>query len=340
MPAANRVPAAFGKGGTNATVTDADIVLGVIDPQHFAEGRLQIDPQAAKAALEQSVGATMGLDAMRCAEGVSRIVDEAMASAARMHAVESGKDLGRRCMIAFGGNGPLHATRVARRAYVDRIVVPRDPGVGSAIGFLHAPVSFELVRSHYTTLDALDVEAINGLLSEMQGESESVVRSGARDTPLNTKRAAFMRYHGQGHEIEIGLPDQPLQSGHLAMLRRAFETEYARQFTRAVPGMTIEILNWAVQVSTPDRKSKPLGDLPASVEALPCGTLPVLCDVTGEICHAAVHLRDELVAGSLLSGPALIVEPQTTTFVSRDFCAQIDAGGNIVLTRQHGESKA
>ncbi|MEM1076005.1 MAG: hydantoinase/oxoprolinase family protein, partial [Pseudomonadota bacterium] len=242
-------PAAFGTGGTCATVTDADVALGLIEPTRFAEGRLTIDVARARATLRREVGTALDMDADAAAFGVSEIVDENMASAGRMHAVESGKDLSARSMIAFGGNGPLHATRVARRAGVKQIIVPKDPGVGSAVGFLYAPVSFELVRSHYVSLDILNVNAVNDLLQGMQDEAANVVRFGTSADILERRRAAFMRYHGQGHEIEVTLPDRPLSEADKARLKEAFETEYAAQFGRVVPDMRIEILNWALSLS-------------------------------------------------------------------------------------------
>ncbi|MEO0783051.1 MAG: hydantoinase/oxoprolinase family protein, partial [Pseudomonadota bacterium] len=199
-------PAAFAKGGTRPTVTDADILQGLIEPASFAEGRLNIDVFAAEKALQTHLGEAVGLSAREAAAGISEIVDENMAGAGRMHAVESGKDLGSRTMIAFGGNGPLHATRVARRAGVKRIIIPKDPGVGSAVGFLYAPVSFEIVRSRYTTLHSLDTADLNAFFNTMIIEAESVVRAGAPDAILQCTRSAFMRYQGQGHEIEILLP--------------------------------------------------------------------------------------------------------------------------------------
>ena len=326
-------PAAFGKGGTEATVTDADVALGLIDPGRFAEGRLRIDSEAASAALIEGVGRCLGLDAKRAAEGVSQIVDEGMASAARMHAVESGKDLGRRTMIAFGGTGPLHATRVARRAGVERILIPTDPGVGSAVGFLFSPVSFEIVRSKYAMLQSLDVDALNTFFSELISEATSVVRAGAPDAKLVQKRTAFMRYHGQGHEIEISLPDRDLNDEDTDRLRQAFETEYQRQFSRAVPGMTIEILNWAVNVSTLPANAISTPRYEPSQAAAPVATRTILCDVTGEETGAQMVLRDELAAGDRQSGPALIIEPQTTTFVSRDFEAVVESDGTLLLTK-------
>jgi N-methylhydantoinase A len=327
-------PVAFCRGGSLPTVTDSDIAQGYIDPGRFAEGRLQIDRPAAEAALAAHVGAPLGAGAGAAAHAVSGIVDENMAGAGRMHAVESGKDLAARVMIAFGGNGPLHATRVARRAGVDRILVPRDPGVGSAVGFLFAPVAFEIIRSRYATLDALDTDGLNRFFDEMAEEAEAVVRAGAPGAMLTQRRVAFMRYHGQGHEIEIALPPRPLTASDIDAMRKGFEAEYSRQFSRVVPGMTIEILNWGLSVASPapalSAAPEPPPDRPA-----PAGEeRQILCDLTGQPRSATLYDRAALPPGTCLQGPALIVEPQTTTLVSADFDARIDGHGNIRLTRR------
>ncbi len=326
--------AAFGKGGCRPTVTDADIALGLIEPKTFAEGRLKIDGDAAAKALAADIGEPLGLDALEAGDGVSQIVDESMASAARMHAVESGKDLGDRTMIAFGGNGPLHATRVARRAGIRRIIVPPDPGVGSAVGFLFAPVSFEIVRSLYATLDDLDIGAVNALFTALIKDGETVVRAGAPDKPLIRRRKAFLRYRGQGHEIEIALPDRALTKHDIAGIRAAFEAEYRSQFARAVPGMTVEILNWAVRVTTEEEVAGGTGRQTQRRVVSPKRSRTIKCDVTGETRQAAVVDRRDLLPGNAVTGPALIIEPQATTFVSADFDAEITADGSLLMTRQ------
>ncbi|MEL6452186.1 MAG: hydantoinase/oxoprolinase family protein [Pseudomonadota bacterium] len=326
-------PVAFGKGGQAPTVTDADICLGLIDPARFAEGRLAIDTTAAETALATQIGAPLALDTDAAAMGIAEIVDENMASAGRMHAVESGKDLGTRTMIAFGGNGPLHATRVARSTRVRRILIPRDPGVGSALGFLFAPVSFEIVRSHYTTLDAVDLAALTTLFDAMQAEADAVVRAGAPGAAIHHRRVAFMRYHGQGHEIEIPLPQGPLTCAHIDALRTGFATEYSRQFSRTVPGMTVEVLNWALSASTAAPKGASPPGSPTVHTAQATGTRAILCDVTGTRRTAQVYDRAALAPGAQLHGPALVTEPQTTTLVSADFTAQVDGAGNLWLTQ-------
>ena len=329
-------PAAFGKGGQEATVTDADIQQGLIEPASFAEGRLQIDTGAAESAITRCFQTLPDLSADDAASGISDIVDESMAGAGRMHAVESGKDLGARTMIAFGGNGPLHATRVARRAGVHRILIPRDPGVGSAVGFLYAPVSFEIVRSRYATLQTLDIDGLNAFFGAMIAEAEEVVQAGASGAELQRHRTAFMRYHGQGHEIEIALPDRPLMPDDLDQLRALFEEEYSRQFARSVPGMVIEILNWSVRVASRSGQPGEIAGVAMQKAATPQRHHSILCEVTGSRCEAAVYDRGKLQPGHRLRGPALIVEPQTTTYVSADFDAEMDGDRTLVLTRQEG----
>ena len=333
-------PAAFGRGGEEPTVTDADIVLGYIVPDTFAEGHIGIDGAAAKAALASSVGERLDLDAAGAADGVSRIVDESMASAGRIHAAEAGTDLGQRTMIAFGGNGPLHATRVARSAGVSRVIVPPNPGVGSAVGFLYAPVSFEIVRSRYTLLDNADFEAVNALLRQMEAEARAVVALGAGGAPDLLRRAAFMRYRGQGHEIEVPLPDHDLGAADVGPTVAAFEEAYRCQFSQPVPGMAIEILNWAVAASTAQPAVEPPIETPPLRTRSSDETRPIHCDLSGAVVEAAFLPRADMVPGDRVSGPALIIEPQTTTLVSADFSAHVDGAGNLVLVQdQKGEPR-
>lgn len=327
-------PAAFVRGGRQATVTDADVVLGYINPETFAEGRLTIDADVAAQAVKKDIAAPLQLQTIDAALGVSEIVDENMASAGRMHSVESGKDLAARTMIAFGGNGPLHATRVARCAGIDRIVIPKNPSVGSAVGFLSAPVSYEIVRSHYALLDDLNFARINSLFDELIGEASNVVQGGAPGAPTKERRSAYMRYLGQGHEIEVRLPDRTLHESDLSTLRAQFEQEYRRQFSRVVPGMKIEILNWSVLVTTiameASMPSKSLSERELEVTTV----RKITCDVTGQRVDAAIYERAELNLGDCFVGPALVVEPQTTTLVSQDFSARMDTAGQLVLERR------
>ena len=327
-------PAGFDRGGKTATVTDADITLGYINPVFFAENRLTLNKEKADTAINETIGRKLDLSTVDAAFGISQIVDENMASAGRMHAVESGMNLNTRTMIAFGGNGPLHATRVARRCGIDRIVIPINPSVGSAVGFLYAPVSYELIRSHYTLLDKINIESVNSLLNDMLTIATRVVKSGSGNSQIKSSCSAFMRYHGQGHEIEIALSNQELSIDDLSDLKQQFETEYAKQYSRIVPNMHIEILNWSARVTTVEI-------LPPHVQSIDC-LIPVTssnfhsiqCDVNATSIQASVFHRHKLRPGDTLSGPALIVEPQTTTLVSQDYNASIDTAFNIIMTRK------
>lgn len=332
-------PVAFGRGGCDPTVTDSDVALGYIRADTFAEGFVALDPDSARTALADRIGAPLGLDSAGAAEGVSRIVDENMASAARMHAVESGKDLGARTMIAFGGNGPMHATRVARAAGVGRIVVPPNPGVGSAVGFLYAPVSFEIVRSRYDHLASLDLAATNALFDTMLDEARGVVALGAPGQATVARRTGFMRYAGQGHEIAVPLPDRALCVDDIADLTTAFETEYRQQFSRPVPGMQIEILNWAASVSTRPDPVPPPAQPPMVRDRASDATCEIYCDLNGGWQQAARVARADLAPGDRITGPALITEPQTTTLVSTDFTATVDGLNNLILTRTDTEAR-
>ena len=327
-------PACYGRGGERPTVTDADAVAGYLDPDVFAEGRLRLDLDLARHAIERDVGAPLRTGAAAGADGISQMVDEAMANAARMHAAEQGKSLEDCVMVAFGGNGPLHATRVAEKVGIGRIVVPPEPGAGSAVGFLSAPVSYEVVRSHYVRVEDFDVAAVNTLLDGMQSEAAAVVRAGAGEAPLTVTRTAYMRYCGQGHEIEVDIPRGALNAGRVASLVAAFETDYARLFGRIVPGMALEVMNWSVRVSTTPEAPQRAEDLASRGTPEPAGTRTLTLGQAGEATVAACYRREDFAPGDTIRGPALIVEPQTTTFVSPRFGARVDAAGNIVMTRQ------
>ena len=326
-------PACYGRGGADATVTDSDVALGYIDPEHFAEGRLQIEPSASHEAIERDISGQMGVELEEGAHGISQIVDENMASAARIHAAEHGKDLGRRTMIAFGGNGPLHATRLADKIGVNRIVVPPNPGVGSAVGFLSAPVSYEIVRSLYMTFGTIDLAAVNRLFDQMAEEATAIVSQGSSEANLNQHRVAFMRYRGQGHEIVVPLPLRNLEEADLDLMRQAYDEAYRAQFHRSVEGMEIEIMNWALMISTPSTPQTAVGEAPDQGAPEPAKTRDVYLRSVGAGRPVPVFERESLAPGSRFSGPALIVEPQTTTFVDTHYAVAVDAGLNIVLTR-------
>jgi N-methylhydantoinase A len=327
-------PASYGRGGIAPTVTDADLVLGRIDQSRFAGGSFSLDVGAAEAALKRDVGQRLGLAAIHSAYGVSEMVDENMANAARVHAIERGKTLGDRTLIAFGGAAPLHAARLAEKLGMGRIVIPTSAGVGSAVGFLRAPVAYEVVRSRFFRLGGFDSATVNAMLREMQDEARQIVATGAPGAAIGEHRHVEMRYIGQGHEIAVDLPLRDLTADDAPFLRELFETRYAEIFGRAVPGVEVEILAWSITMSAS------VGGT-ASNPPMPIDSRPTAQDrrrlfdgLAGEYKDVPVHWRDELAPGSRIAGPAIIAEAQTATVVSAAFDARIDRFGHIVLERR------
>ena len=326
-------PVAYGRGGAEPAVTDADLVLGRLDAERFAGGRMRLDATAAARALESAVGGPLGLDAEAAAHAVAEIVDENMANASRVHAVESGADVAGYTMIAFGGAAPVHACRVAEKLGVRRLVVPADAGVGSAVGFLLAPIAYEVVRSQYMRLDPFETDAANRLLDAMTAEAETVVREGAGALPLETTRLAYMRYVGQGHEVPVELPDRPFTAADAGLLRERFEAAYARLFARTIPEGGIEILTWSVTLATRVDAPAATIDSPALAGPAPSGSRRLSRrDGASEV---PVYRRDALVPGAVVDGPCMIEEATTTTVVGDGWRARLDAAMHLVVERWH-----
>jgi N-methylhydantoinase A len=322
-------PACYGRSGTQPTVTDADVVLGRIDPARFAGGKIALDPGLATQVVTDSIGTPLGMQASEAARGIAEIVDEAMASAARVHAVENGKETSGRTLIAFGGAAPLHAVRLAQKLGMSRIVVPPDAGVGSAHGFLGAPIAYEVVRTLLVRLDALDQATIDTLFREMRVEAEAVVRLGAPDGELRETRTAFMRYRGQGHEVAVPLAaDARLDP---TALRAAFDATYTRLYGRTIPRLEVEALTWTLALSVPYELPQPLPPPQQTAAPASTGASHIVDTTNGEAMTAATYVRSALPIGARLSGPAIVVEAGTSTIVPQGYSAYVGAAGEIVI---------
>ena len=243
-------PAAYCRGGADPTVTDADVVLGRIDPAFFAGGAIPLDRERAAAAIRAGPGAKLGLDGNGAALAISEMVDENMSSAARTHAIEWGKGLAGRTLVAFGGSAPIHAARLADKLELNRFLVPADAGVGSAVGFLLAPISYEVVRSRYMRLSGFDAGVVREVVGGMREEATSVVSRGAPGAPTTETVRAYMRYVGQGHEIGVEVPEEVVAgTGSATVLRRAFDRAYRTVYDRVIPGLDVEVLSWTLVVT-------------------------------------------------------------------------------------------
>ncbi len=329
-------PACYGRGGVKPAVTDANLLLGRYDAGRFAGGRLHLNESAAREATASDVGRPLGLTPEMAALGVIEMVDENMSNAARVHAIESGKTYEGRTLIAFGGGGPVHAFRVAEKLGIGRVLVPSGAGVGSAIGFLRAPVAYEVVRSLYQRFSTFDLEAVNALLADMSAEAAEVVRQGSFGAPTAESRIAYMRYVGQGHEIPVPLPARPLASDDVAAIRAAYDVEYTKFYNRPVPGSDVEIMSYAVQVATePDL---PLPDGKVGVRGAPgegCREQHVRDTQTGEVSAWAVYERAAIPPGSRIAGPAIVAEDETSTLVGPGWSAMVNTFGYIELLREN-----
>jgi len=327
-------PACYGRGGAQGTVTDADVVLGKIDPADFAGGRIALDVEAAKRALGNSVGETLTLTPELAAYGVGEMVDENMSNAARVHAIESGKDVSVRALVAFGGAAPLHASRVADKLEIDHFIVPTGAGVGSAVGFLRAPVAYEIVRSAYQRLSAFDAEAANAIIADMQVEATAVVRQAGLGAALTEKRIAFMRYFGQGHEIAVEVPARKLTADDRKLLTDAFEREYSRLYSRVVPGVDIELLTWTVLIATVPEPVERRDGAGTPYEATADGKRQVFDPDSGDYVTVPVYKRDGLKPGARFAGPAVVTETETTAIVGKAFDVEVDGYGYLHCRRR------
>ena len=268
------------------------------------------------------------------AYGVAEMVDTNMANAARVHAIESGKALEERTLIAFGGAAPLHVARVAELLGVRRILVPTGAGVGSSVGFLRAPVGFEIVRSFYQHLDHFNTGAVNAVLREMTSQAAAEVCRAAPAAQLVEKRLAYMRYAGQGSEIPVTLPPQDLPHDAPRLLKAAFEEGYLAQFTHLIPRAAAEIVSWSVTVSAPPPEPEaPVAE--ATARAVTSAERRRLFDpARGEHIEFAVFWRTDLAPGATIEGPALVAEEQTTSLVPAGYRARIDGHGHLEITRR------
>ena len=330
-------PAAYGRGGERPAVTDADVKLGRVYADTFAGGSFHLDTAASDRALQQEIAGPLGLDSAMAAFGVSEVVDENMAAAARAHAAEFGLDLGSRDMVAFGGAAPLHAARLGEKLGVRRIIIPGEAGVGSAVGFLLAPVAYEVVRSRRQLLSALQVDVVNELMAEMHAESLAVVQMGARGGKLEETRQAYMRYVGQGHEIAVSIPVEEYGDGHAGVLRAAFEQDYTRLYGRIIEGVDIEVLSWTLTISEvlpePGHRVRPGNELkPANPEPLDPAH-PLFDSGLERMVSSRVFLRDALKTGAKIEGPALVTEAQTTTVVPVGWSVRVNRRKQLVLER-------
>ena len=329
-------PACYGRGGVRPAVTDADLILGKLDPDNFAGGSSPLKVDAAAFALDQALGQPLGMPTIEAAWGLAEVVDENMANAARVHAVENGEDLSTYTMIAFGGAAPLHAGRLCEKLGVARCLIPQGAGVGSAIGFLRAPFSFESNRTHFMPHAGFDPQAVRDLFADMVAEATRFVRTCAPDAPILADFKVYMRYKGQGWEIPVPLTPAQAEQADPAVFLGRFEQEYTTLFGRTVAGMAVEITVWSVNAYTATAAVDALPLVTAQPAPTPSGQRQLFDAALGRAQDAGIYDRASLAHGATLQGPALITEEETTTVLPLSRQARILGDGSIDITVQGG----
>ncbi|MFN8927721.1 MAG: hydantoinase B/oxoprolinase family protein [Rhodospirillales bacterium] len=322
-------PACYGRGGTAPTVTDANLVLGYLDPGFFLGGRMSLDLAAARDAVG-TLAAPLGLSVEAAAWGIYKVVVESMAAAARVHLVERGKDPRRYAMVGFGGAGPAHAAEVARALGVREVIVPPASGAASALGFLAAPLTFELVRSQPVEFrDGFDAAAVNALLAELEAEGRRrLAAAGVPADAVTVERSADMRLVGQMHDIAVPLPAAALGADALPAVRAGFETVYSARYTAPPEGARIEAINFRVRCAGPTPDLTLSGAAGGADAAAACkGTRRAwFGDGWAE---AAVWDRYALRPGDVIEGPAIVEEREATTIVPPRDRLTVDAALNL-----------
>ena len=327
-------PACYGRGGKEPTVTDADLILGYLDPHFFLGGEMGLDLKLAEDSLREKIAGPLNLSLERAAWGVHEVVNENMANASRIHAVEKGIDPRRFSLVAFGGAGPVHAYQVAEKLRLEMIIVPAGAGVCSAFGFLLAPMSFDLSRSYITRLEELQWERLNSIYAELEAKGrELLLDAGVALEDMRFIRTADMRYAGQGVEISVGLPAGEYGPAQLDRFRRSFEREYQDIYQRLCPEIPVEAVNWRLTATGPRPEigagtwwSK--GVTPG--EALK-GKRRVYLPGAEKYAEVPVYDRYRLPVGLKIDGPAIVEERESTLVMNGPGTAWVDPSGSLMV---------
>jgi N-methylhydantoinase A len=326
-------PVCYGLGGEWPTVTDADLVLGYLDPEYFLGGEMTLEPSLADAAIEE-LGTGLGLSTMDAAAAVHRVVNENMANAARMHAIERGTDLRRYTLVATGGAGPVHAWGVARALGIDHIIFPPHAGVASAFGMLTAPPAFDFARSLPSTVPTIDWIRVREALGEMIDAGRLELEAiGGSSANMTVGIAADIRYEGQGDSITVELAKRPDDLNN-DLVNERFLSEYLRLFGSRPPDVEAEVLTWRVRVAS--RSPHPeVTSLYSSAGTALKGTRRMWFAESKGPVNGDVYDRYSLESGTILKGPCVIEERESTVVVGPGGTATVDDGG-ILEVWTHG----
>ena len=319
----NPGPACYSNGGDNPTITDADLVIGKIDPDKFAEGKINLSKEFAKNAITKKISEKLNMKTETAALAISEIVDETMSNAARVHTVEQGHETSNRTLIGFGGAAPLHISRVAEKLRVKKIIIPTNASVGSAVGFLRAPVGYEVVKSLRMLLNKFNFEKVNNLLNSMRSEAQKIIQNNSEKTEFIEERFAFMRYAGQGHEIKVPIDNKVLSNEDAKTIKNSFEANYEKLYSRTLPNADIEILTWSLSLSIMGKNITEYLELDSYKKIKENSLIDYYDYESGEQIKIPNYERTKLNPGDLIEGQCVITEAQTTIVVSNNFNTKV-----------------
>jgi N-methylhydantoinase A len=326
-------PACYGRGGSRPTLTDANLVLGYLDSQTFLGGRMALDAAAAREVIDRHVARPLRVSIERAAFGIHEVINEDVARAFRVHASERGVDYRRCSIVAFGGCGPLHAARVARKLRIPRLICPWGAGVMSAFGLLTSPLGFELVQSHRVAVDELTPATFCGELARLAADaSRYLTRAGVPQERVRIFYRLDMRYVGQGYEIEVPLADAP-SAELLARLPTLFAAEYSKVFGQSFANAATEIVAWKVDAQGPVTGDDTLYALAGEAGAAAAikAERSMYVPECGSFGVCPVYDRYALKPGARIAGPALIEEHESTCVLDARDVGEIDRFGNLVV---------
>ena len=328
-------PAAYGRGGDRATVTDANVVLGYLNPRELLAGDLAVDYDAAERAVKD-VADPLGVSLLRAADGIVRVVNVKMAQAIRAISTERGFDLRDFTLIPFGGAGPLHACQIALDLGIPRVLVPTAPGATSALGLLMSDVKHDFVRSRLSDVEQLDLAVANDLFGQMVTSArKQLAAEGFSDDEIQLRYFLDMRYSGQGYENPVPVSGLPLTGESLARYRRDFDAIHEQCHGHAAPDQPVEVVNYRVQAIgvVPPVAMPTIGDAADGAESAQIGSRKAYFPAVGqEPAEVPVYSREKLRAGHRFNGPAIVEQYDSTTVVCPGQAAAVDRYGNLVVT--------
>lgn len=325
-------PACYGQGGTRPTLTDANLLLGYLDPRFFLGGSMSLDKDASERAIADGVARKLDVETLRAAYGIHDIISEDVARAFRIHASERAFDYRTSSMVAFGGSGPLHALGVARKLKIPRVIFPVAAGVMSALGLLESPLAFEVARSRRMHVDDLDAKTFSAFFKELETDATRVlIEAGVPQGDIRIVRRLDMRYQGQGHEIEVALPEAADVATEFDGLEDLFGTAYAELYTLRLEE-PVEIVNWKVEAAAPAHGPGEGYSLAGVDQATAAhkGTRRAYHPIEQRLVNWPVYDRYALQPGMTLAGPCLIEERESTCVVGPADRVTVDKRLNLV----------